>query len=128
MIFLDTAYIVGLFVKNDQWHEKAKEKEFYTRNKEKFISILILSETITLINKKLGSKSAKIVYEYILDNFIIIRPNQEIYDKAIEILVKYNNLSLADSVTIQLMNDLNIYEIISFDSDFDNKENIVKIS
>ena len=44
-----------------------------------------------------------------------------------EILVKYNNLSLADSVTIQLMNDLNIYEIVSFDSDFDNKERIIKI-
>ena len=128
MIFIDTNYIVGLFVKNDQWHEKAKEKEPYTRNKEKLISILILSETITLINKKVGVKAAKIVYNYIMDNFTIIRPNQEIYDKAMDILVKYNNLSLADSVTIQLMNDLKVYEIISFDSDFENKDKIVKIS
>lgn len=128
MIFIDTNYIVGLFVKNDQWHEKAKEKESYTHNKEKLISILILSETITLINKKVGVKAAKIVYNYIIDNFTIIRPNQEIYDKAMDILVKYNNLSLADSVTIQLMNDLKVYEIISFDSDFENKDRIVKIS
>jgi len=118
---------VGLFVKNDQWHEKAKEKEPYTQNKEKLISNLILSETVTLINKKVGSKAAKIVYSYILDNSTILRHNQEIYDKAMDILVKYNNLSLADSVTIQLMNDLNIYEILSFDSDFDNKDKIVKI-
>lgn len=96
MIFLDTNYIVGLFVKNDQWHEKAKEKELYVRNKEKVISNLILSETITLINKKTGSKAAKIVYDYIIDNFTILRPNQEIYDKAMDILIKYNNLSLAE--------------------------------
>ena len=84
MIFIDTNYIVGLFVKNDQWHEKAKEKEPYIQNKEKFISNLILSETVTLINKKIGVKAVKIVYNYILDNFTILRPNQEIYDKAMD--------------------------------------------
>ena len=127
MIFIDTNYIVGLFVKNDQWHEKAKEKEHYTHNKEKIITNLILSETLTLINKKIGVNATRIVYNYIMDNFSIFRPNQEIYDKAMNILVKYHNLSFADSVTIQLMKKLKIHEIISFDEDFENKEGIVKI-
>ena len=127
MIFLDTNYIVGLFVENDQWHKKAKEKEPYVQNKNKIITDLILSETLNLINKKIGVEATKEVYDYIVDNFTILRPNQKIHDKAIKILVKYHNLSFADSVTIQLMNDLDIYEIVSFDSDFNNKDRIVKI-
>ncbi|MCL2115147.1 MAG: PIN domain-containing protein [Methanobrevibacter sp.] len=127
MIFIDTNYIVGLFVKNDQWHNKAKKNKFFVQNKEKIITNLILSETITLINKKAGVNEAKIAYDYIVNNFTILEPNQKIFNIAMKILVKYHNLSFADSVTIQLMNDLNIYEIVSFDSDFDNKDKIVKI-
>jgi len=127
LIFIDTNYIVGLFVKNDQWHEKAKEKEPYIENKDKLITNLILSETITLINKKVGVKAAQKAYKYIINNLTILEVDQETIDRSMKILVKYHNLSLADSATIRLMNDLKVYEIVSFDEDFDNKKGIVKI-
>jgi predicted nucleic acid-binding protein len=118
---------VGLFVKNDQWHEEAEKNKQYIQNKDKIITNLILSETITLINKKIGVKPAKEVYNHIISNFTVLESDQEIFNKSMDILIKYHNLSFADSVTIQIMNDLEIYEILSFDSDFDDKDRIVKI-
>jgi predicted nucleic acid-binding protein len=93
----------------------------------KIITNLILSETITLINKKIGVKPAKEVYNHIISNFTVLEPDQEILNKSMDILIKYHNLSFADSVTIQIMNDLEIYGILNFDSDFDDKDRIVKI-
>ncbi|RBQ23010.1 hypothetical protein ALNOE001_12900 [Candidatus Methanobinarius endosymbioticus] len=42
------------------------------------------------------------------------------------ILIKYHKLSLTDSLIVELMKKNNIIEIISFDSDFDKVDGIIK--
>ncbi|MCL2687808.1 MAG: PIN domain-containing protein [Methanobrevibacter sp.] len=128
MIFLDSSFIIGLFVENDQWHDDALKLSNYIDTKDELvISNLILSETITTINKKIGVESSEIVYNYIMDNFTIVTETKKLYPKAIKTLVKYHNLSFADSVSIEIMKLMNIYEIASFDNDFDNKEEILRL-
>ena len=128
MIFLDSSFIIGLFVENDQWHRDALKLSEYIDTKDKLvISNLILSETITAVNKKIGVKSSEIAYNYIRDNFTIITETKKLYPKAIKTLVKYHNLSFADSVSIEIMKLMNIYEIASFDDDFDNKKGILRL-
>jgi len=56
-----------------------------------------------------------------MDNFNIITETKKLYPKAMQTLVKYHNLSFADSVSIEIMKLMNIHEIASFDEDFDNK-------
>jgi len=128
LIFLDSSFIIGLFVENDQWHDDALKLSNYIDTKDELvISNLILSETITTINKKIGVESSEIVYNYIMDNFTIVTETKKLYPKAIKTLVKYHNLSFADSVSIEIMKLMNIYEIASFDNDFDNKEEILRL-
>jgi len=128
LIFLDSSFIIGLFVENDQWHRDALKLSEYIDTKDKLvISNLILSETITAINKKIGVGSSEIAYNYIMDNFTIITETKKLYPKAIKTLVKYHNLSFADSVSIEIMKLMNIYEIASFDDDFDNKKGILRL-
>ena len=57
-----------------------------------------------------------------MDNFTIITETKKLCPKALETLVKYHNLSFADSVSIEIMKLMNIHEIASFDDDFDHKE------
>lgn len=115
MIFIDNNYIVGLFVKNDNWHEKANALVDYIYKKEKVTCNLVISETITLINKKIGVDAIKYVYTYILHNFIIIDEDRKLYNKAIKTLMKYHNLSFTDSLIIEIMKELNIAEIATFE-------------
>ena len=129
MIFIDSCFLIALFVENDQWHEDALKLSEYVDSQDSLImSNLILSETITGINKKVGVKASEIAYKYIMDNFTIITETKKLYPKAIKTLVKYHNLSFADSVSIEIMKLMNIYEIVSFDEDFDDKEGIIRLN
>ena len=128
MIFLDSSFIIGLFVENDQWHDDALKLSRYIDTKDELvISNLVLSETLTGINKKIGVEACKIAFNYITRNFTIITETKKLYPKAMQTLVKYHNLSFADSVSIEIMKLMNINEIASFDDAFDGKKGILRL-
>lgn len=57
----------------------------------------------------------------------MITETKKLYPKAMQTLVKYHNLSLTDSVSIEIMKLMNIHEITSFDDDFDHKKGILRL-
>ncbi len=87
---VDTSFLVGVFVDNDQWHENATKLLDFVEKEEKVITNQIINETITLICKKIGAKAAKNIYYYLIDNFIVIEEDRRLYNKSIETLLKYN--------------------------------------
>jgi predicted nucleic acid-binding protein len=126
-IFIDSSYIIGLFVQNDNWHENAKRIIDELDNKERIICTSVLNESITLINKKLGVEASKKAYTEIFNNFIIIQENIPLYNAAMKILIQYHKLSLTDSIIIEIMKKHKITEIVSFDKDFDKIKGIKRI-
>ena len=46
-----------------------------------------------------------------MDNFTIKTQTKKLYPKAMQTLVKYHNLSFADSVSVEIMKLMNIHEI-----------------
>jgi len=62
-----------------------------------------------------------------MDNFTIKTQTKKLYPKAMQTLVKYHNLSFADSVSVEIMKLMNIHEIASFDDKFDNKKGILRL-
>jgi predicted nucleic acid-binding protein len=74
-----------------------------------------------------GVEATKQVYKAMLDYFTIITENMELYNDSMNILIKYHKLSLTDSIIINLMKRNNIYEVVSFDEDFDRIDGIVRI-
>ena len=125
-VFLDTNFIVGLFVENDTWHEDA-EKIYYKYEKEEmYISNIVIAEAITLMKLHLEAKEIREIY-YNLPYYFNIIDDSAYYDEAMETFVKYDSkIAFFDAMYITIMKNLDIYEIISFDTDFDNKE-IVRI-
>ena len=128
MIFLDTTFLLRYFNSNDQWHESALKISDTVDKKDKIVSNLIIAETMASIGSLLGGTAGKIVYDHILDNYTVYDENRALYNKAMNTFLKYDGtLSLADSVSIEIMAELEIYEIASFDEDFDKVDKVVRI-
>jgi len=56
MIFLDTSYLIAFFVNGEENQDRAIEIAKIIKNEEKIISKLVVTETITVLKKKLETK------------------------------------------------------------------------
>jgi predicted nucleic acid-binding protein len=131
LIFIDSGFLIALFIDKDQWHNNAinliANIDKLTK-KDKILSNLIIEEIITMIGSLVGAKEAVETYNYIHDNYTIFNENKDLYDKSIMTFLKYDaTLSLTDSTKVEIMKELGIHEIISFDSDFDKVNGIVRV-
>jgi predicted nucleic acid-binding protein len=130
MIVLDSCYIVSSLVDTEKDHKRAVELSKRFNEKDVIITNTILIETINLLTDKLNHNTEAIteIYESIKSTFKIIDENEEIREKAMQKLIKYDSkVGLADAITIEIMEELNIHEIYSFDDDFDNKQKVARI-
>jgi len=128
MIFIDATYIIAIILEKDQWHDRVKDIEKKISNKNKITSDIMIIESMATIGSLKGGKVAKIMYNYIKDNYSIYETNMKTLDNGMDTLLKYDGtLSLADSIAIEIMKELKIYEIASFDEHFNNKEGIIRI-
>lgn len=128
MIFIDSSFFIAAINKKDQWHKKAGEILPIIKNEEKITSGLILSESVTLVGSLFGGKIGLNLFNYIIDNYEIRYADKDLSFNAMEIFLKYDGtLSFADSVSVRIMKDLGIENIVSFDSDFDKVDNIIRI-
>lgn len=131
MIFIDSGFLIAIFVDKDQWHKKGIrliDKIDKIPKEDKIISNLVIEEIITLIGSKIGAKASIEVYGYIHDNYTVFNEDKSLYDKSMSSFLKYNaTLSLTDCVSVEIMKELEINEIVSFDSDFDKVDGIVRV-
>lgn len=97
------------------------------KENEKIISTPMIVETINLIGSCHGGKVGYKIFKYIWDNFIIIN-DDSLLEESMKYFLKYDGtLSLADCTAIEIMKNYKISEILSFDSDFDKVNGIVRI-
>ena len=128
MIFLDSSFLTAYFNKNDQCHEKSLKVANLIKSREKVISNLIISETVTNIGSLLKGKAGNIVYNHLIKNYTIFYDNKNRTNNAMKIFLKYDGVfSLADSLSLQIMKENNIIEIASFDRDFDKVKGIIRV-
>ena len=128
MIFIDASFFIAAINKNDQWHENAGKLLPIIIKEEKVTSQLILSDMLTLVGSLFGGKTGLKLFDYILDNHEVHYANKELSFNAMETFLKYDGtLSFADAVSVEIMKDLGINQIVSFDSDFDKVDGIIRI-
>jgi predicted nucleic acid-binding protein len=130
LIFLDSSFIIALTDLDDQFHEKAVNI-LPSLGAQRVISGLVISESVTAVGTRLGAKAARDVFENLLYDSATktIFGSKRLYERAMTIYTKYGGrLSFPDSVTVRLMYDQKIKEIVSFDSDFDRIDRLTRIS
>lgn len=127
LILIDSNFFISLLDKKNIHHKKAKKLLKKIENKEKVVTDGVLLESITLAGSLFGGKIATALYHNIKDNYNIYK-TYHLLDKGMITHLKYDgNLSLVDTIMIETMKELNINEILSFDSDFDNKDGVIRI-
>ncbi|MGL6297728.1 MAG: type II toxin-antitoxin system VapC family toxin, partial [Methanobacteriaceae archaeon] len=115
MIFVDSSFLIALINNNDQWHSNAIKIAPEVKKTEKIVSNIIIIETLNLLGS-LGGKVGRDIYETINDNYVIYMENKAIYDKAITTFIHYDGtIGYADCVNIEIMKELGISKIASFD-------------
>ena len=120
MLFADTSYLVGVFVSNDGWHERAME---IARGISEEIAVTdhVFSEFITLVSKRSGNKAAYEAGRQILESDLAVLPTERAdLVSALEYVRKHPGISMCDAVSAAVMQNLGIRRILSFDSDFDD--------
>jgi len=124
LIFVDSSLIIAMVLTKDQWHQKAVQLIKKINNEEKVISDLMVAESITSIGDRKGGKEAINIFNYLQDNFTVISTDFEFLRQ----YLKYDGtLSIADTSAVEIMKNMKITQIASFDRDFDKVEGIVRI-
>ena len=128
MIFADSSFFIALLNKKDQWHKDIPNVLTQIDKVKKITSILVLSETVTLVGSLNGGKKGVLIYEYIIDNYEVIYIDKTLSSNAMEKFLQYDGtLSLADCVSLEIMEINQVNNIVSFDSDFDKVKNLNRI-
>ena len=129
LIFLDTSFIIALVNNSDGRHIEAVELAKKIETEDKVISHVIIIEVLNSLRKFKKGKLNQQVYRIIKDNFKIHEESINLYDDALKIQLKYHGkLGFADCIIIETMKRLNINQIASFDTHFDGKEGIIRVS
>lgn len=126
MIFLDTNFLMSLFIKTEKHHDIATK--IYEKIKEErlIISNSIILEIITVSNTKIKVSPEKLKEIYIILNSDLFEIFEDIaiYDDTMERLLNYHpeRLLFFDCLYMELMEQLGIKKIVTFDKHFNNKE------
>ncbi|KZX11630.1 type II toxin-antitoxin system VapC family toxin [Methanobrevibacter filiformis] len=126
MIFLETSFLIGFYVKKDKHHRRAMKIWEYIGDDKKVINIMTLYEFLTVLRKKnVKSHDIKKYYNEILNNIIILE-DLENHNKAVENCLS-NEIGFFDNLHHVTMIENGIKEIASFDKGFDIFNDIKRI-
>ncbi|MGL6299220.1 MAG: type II toxin-antitoxin system VapC family toxin [Methanobacteriaceae archaeon] len=125
MIFLDANFLMDFFIESEEKHKIATTIYEKIKDKQPIISNSIILEVMTVANIKIKIRKAKLKEIYISLNsglFDIIE-DIKIYDDVIERQINYHpqRLSFLDCLYIELMEQIGIEKIVTFDKNFNNK-------
>lgn len=128
MIFLDSSYLIGLIIDNDQHHLKATELKPFLKHEKKIINNTVLVETLNSINRTNHTLETESIINSILKIDKIDFLTKKEYFKSLELFNYYNQgINYSDCTMLYTMQANNINKIVSFDNDFDKVNGINRI-
>ena len=128
MIFLDSSYLIGLIIDNDQHHTKAVELKPCLKNEKKIINNTVLVETLNSIKRTNHSIGTDEIINSILKLDIIDFLTKKDYFKSLELFNYYNqSINYSDCTMLYTMQQYSLNNIVSFDSDFDRISTINRL-
>lgn len=126
MIFLETSFLIGFYLKKDKHNKRAVEIERSLGDKKRIINKITLCEFLTVLRKKnVKTNDVKKYYNEILNNVIIL-DDSEYHDKAIESCLN-NEIGFFDNLHHITMVENGIKEMASFEDDFNTFDDIKRL-
>ena len=116
MIFLETSFLVALFVPKTKKHQLAKDIMKKIEKENKVISEMTIYETLTVLRKlNQTDEFLKKTYDYLTSLYVL----EDIihYKEALKYTLT-NKIGFFDNLSYVVMKKNDIKEIASFDEDF----------
>ena len=130
-VFLDTSFILAYVNSNDDLHENALrlEEAENVLSQDCCINNNILNEVLTLTGRKININAAEEIYYGMIDSFEILNEYTifnytaktfDIFKRIVGSKSEKTKLSFTDSSIILTMQESNISDLVSFDQQFKN--------
>ena len=128
---MDTSFILAYVNSNDELHENALRLEDAENilSQNCYINNNVLNEVLTLTGMKINIDAAEEIYYGLIDSFEILNEYAifnytaktfNIFKKIVKTNSKKTKLSFTDSSIILTMKESNISDLVSFDKQFKN--------
>jgi len=131
MIFADANFLIALFTKDHEYNKQALKIWDEINHEKIIISPSIIMEVMTVLNIKLNVSKEQLnkAYNRLNSGKFGIVEDLHAQENALKKMINYlpERIPFFDCLYIELMEQLGIKEIVSFDEHFDNKENISRI-
>ncbi|MGL4670491.1 MAG: type II toxin-antitoxin system VapC family toxin [Methanobacteriaceae archaeon] len=125
MIFLETSFLIGLYVKKDKHHKQAIEIAKEIREEKKIINKMVIYEVLTVLRKKnVKTEDIKKYYNNLIS--LVVLDDTQYHQKALEYCLN-NQVGFFDNLHYIHMKNKGINKIASFDKYFDIFEDINRI-
>ena len=121
-VFIDTGAFLAVLNADDQFHGPAKKTwiDILSTEKELFTSNYILLETFALLQRRLGLEALRVFHDDILPIVQTYWIDESIYKMGISALLAANrrSLSLVDCTSFEIIRQMDIDQVFTFDSHF----------
>ena len=121
-IFIDTAAFLAVLNANDQFHRSAKPiwDEILSSDSPLFSSNYVILETTTLLQYRFGIEAVRLFESDIIPVVEIVWVDETIHKQGMSALLAANrrNLSLVDCASFEIIRQIVIDEVFSFDPHF----------
>ena len=127
MIFLDSTYLIGLILKNDSLYYKSHLLKPYLGDENKIINNTVFNEVLNSVTSNNSHYDLNHIKKLLL-SFNIDFLTSDDYLDSFDIFEYYNfSVNFSDCTILNTMQNYNINQIDSFDSDFDKIKGVKRI-
>lgn len=127
MIFLDSTYLIGLILKNDSLYYKFHLLKPYLGDENKIINNTVFNEVLNSVTSNNSHYDLNHIKKLLL-SFNIDFLTSDDYLDSFDIFEYYNfSVNFSDCTILNTMQNYNINQIASFDSDFDKIKGVKRI-
>ncbi|WP_405322646.1 type II toxin-antitoxin system VapC family toxin [Methanobrevibacter sp.] len=127
MIFLDSTYLIGLILKNDSLYYKSHLLKPYSDDENKIINKTVFNEVLNSVTSNNSHYDLNHIKKLLL-SFNIDFLTSDDYLDSFDIFEYYNfSVNFSDCTILNTMQNYNINQIASFDSDFDKIKGVKRI-
>lgn len=127
MIFLDSTYLIGLILKNDSLYYKSHLLKPYLGDENKIINNTVFNEVLNSVTSNNSHYDLNHIKKLLL-SFNIDFLTSDDYLDSFDIFEHYNfSVNFSDCTILNTMQNYNINQIASFDSDFDKIKGVKRI-
>ena len=127
MIFLDSTYLIGLILKNDSLYYKSHLLKSYLDDENKIINNTVFNEVLNSVTSNNNNYDLNHIKKLLLFFNIDFLTSDDYLD-SFDIFEYYNfSVNFSDCTILNTMQNYNINQIASFDSDFDKIKGVKRI-